>query len=104
MRTYTARQLITCYRWCRQHPQGHVPIDRFETLTADEWVAWFRRCLDLKVSATLRGFHHGRKWDKEWQTQAWRTSREVNTPRLAVHWVPYEFRHRLRHRLSPIGE
>ena len=30
---------------------------------------------------------------------AYRTAREVNTPRLAVRWVPRDFEARLRHRV-----
>jgi hypothetical protein len=99
MRTYTAKQLLTCHHWCRTHPNGRVPIDRMEIISADEWLRWFRQCLDKKISSHMPHVNRGRKWGYDWQIQAWRTSREVNTPRLIVRWIPREFLPRLTHRL-----
>lgn len=40
-----------------------------------------------------------RKLDPDWQREARRCAREVNTPRLVVRYVPREFRERLAHRI-----
>lgn len=41
----------------------------------------------------------GRKWDQMWQVETRRTAQNVNTPRLAIHWLPMEWRQRFEHRL-----
>jgi len=97
MREYTAGSLIAAYRWARANPGGQIRIDRFESMTGAEWLRWFRGCLDRKCSRGL--VQAGRKWSHDWWWQALRTAREVNTPRLVVRWIPFEFRDRLAHRL-----
>jgi hypothetical protein len=96
-REYTAGGLIAAYRWARANPDGQIQIDRFENLTGAEWLVWFRQCLHRKASRGL--VQVGRKWSSDWFNQARRTAREVNTPRLVVRWIPFEFRKQLAHRL-----
>ena len=53
-----------------------------------------------RINRHLPAYGRGRKWDSTWQADMMRTGRDVNTPRLAVHWMPVEFRARVGHRLS----
>jgi len=99
MRQYTAKTLLQTYRWAVGHPNGVIPIDRMTQLTSEEWLTWFRQCLDRKIASYIPGYGVGRKWESDWYWQAWRIARDVNTPRLVVRWVPKEFRERLQHRL-----
>jgi len=98
---YTIRQLVQVRDWYRAHPNGRVTIREIwppETFTAAEWHAWFRRCLDRKINAALPA-HEGRKHDPQWQTEMSRAARALNTPRLAIHWLPPDLRSRFTHRL-----
>lgn len=95
-KSYTARTLVTTYKWAKSHPTGIIPIDWCTKLTGEKWLQWFRQCLDIKISATLPRV--GRKWEAQWQIEAQRTARSVNS-RFVVRWVPVEFRDRLQYRL-----
>jgi hypothetical protein len=53
-----------------------------------------------RINKHVLGYGCGRKWDQNWQVEAGRAARAVNTPRLVVGWVPVEFRARLAHRLD----
>jgi hypothetical protein len=99
MRQYTVKSLLATYQWANEHRDGIIPIDWCTKLTGEEWLRWFRGRVQEKVSATIPGYGKGRKWDDMWQIEAQRTARAVNTPRLAVRWIPTEFRPRLSHRL-----
>ena len=96
MRTYTAKQLILTYHWAQAHPEGLIPIDRFERLTGTEWLTWFRACLHKKINRTLT--HAGRKWAIEWWWDMRRLAELVNTNRV-VRYIPKEYKTRLQHRL-----
>lgn len=98
-RTYTARSIVACHGWCRTHPAGGVPIDRMTVLTAEEWLRWFRERLDAKISSHIVGFEVGRKWNLDYQAEIRRAARELNTPRLAIHWLPKDLKQRFAHRL-----
>jgi hypothetical protein len=52
-----------------------------------------------RINRHIEGYGQGRKWSSDWQGAARRTAYDVNTPRLVVRWVPFEFRARLAHRL-----
>lgn len=52
-----------------------------------------------RINRHVPSYGQGRKWDSNWFWAAKRLSREVNTPRLIVRWIPQEFRARLTHRI-----
>lgn len=87
---------------------GHSPMhhdslingwDHFPTLASDV-LRDIRFGLHDRINQHIPGYGVGRKWDSMWQTETMRTARAVNTPRLAVRWVPHGFRARLAHRLN----
>lgn len=41
----------------------------------------------------------GRKWDAGWQIEMRRAARDLNHPRLAIHWLPTDLRGRFADRL-----
>ena len=102
---YTARQLLDAAMWAKTHPEQRVTIhiqDWFSTeLTGAQWRQWFRNCLDRKINRATG--HAGRKWETDWQTEMHRASRQLNTPRLALHWLPHELKERFAHRLAERG-
>ncbi|MCL8382079.1 DNA polymerase III subunit beta [Xanthobacter aminoxidans] len=60
----------------------------------------FRAGMDDRINQHLPWFGRGRRWGPEWQAEASRLARAVNTPRLIVRWAPPEFRARLAHRIE----
>lgn len=98
-RTYTAKTIVACHGFCKTHPAGGVPIDRMTVLTAEEWLRWFRERLDVKISSSMPHFEQGRKWNLDYQWEIRRAARELNTPRLAIHWLPKDLKTRFAHRL-----
>lgn len=68
--------------------------------SAQEILADYRKGLHERINRHIPEFGKGRKWSTDWYWQMWRTSRELNTPRLAIHWLPFELRERFAHRLS----
>ena len=59
-----------------------------------------RRGLHDRINRHDPAYGRGRKWDHDWQRQAIQTANNLNTPRLAINWLPMEFRERFAHRLS----
>lgn len=41
-----------------------------------------------------------RKWDGDWQRDMGHAARRLNTPRLAIHWLPAELRQRFADHIS----
>lgn len=68
--------------------------------TRNEVVRQFRDGMHDRINRHIPSHGCGRKWSRDWFMQAWRLSRDVNTPRLIVRWAPVEFRARLAHRLE----
>lgn len=68
----------------------------------------FREGMHDRINRRVDGFGHvlrpetkrGRKDCSDWYWLMWRTSRQLNTPRLVIHWLPPELRERFAHRLS----
>lgn len=64
----------------------------------------FRRGLDDRINRHAPHYGKGRKWAYDWQSAAWRLSRDVNTPRLVVRLfgnpMAREFADRLGDRLE----
>lgn len=99
---YTAAQLLLAIQTAKREPGSSFSIAGSwpaEEMTAAQYIAWFRSCMNAKIN---RGqAPRGRKDCSDWQRDAMRTARSVNTPRLRVYLrsVPLEFRARLAHRL-----
>jgi hypothetical protein len=62
--------------------------------TAADALRQCRAGLHDRINRHLPGYGVGRKWTDDWHWQAKRFSREINTPRLVIRWVPPEFRAR----------
>lgn len=80
------------------HALSMVP-GRFDGGTAAEALRELRAGMHDRINQHAPSYGRGRKWDSDWQRTAHQTARAVNTPRLIVRWVPFEFRARLAHRL-----
>lgn len=52
-----------------------------------------------RINKNLSHYGQGRKWDGNWQAEAERTARAVNTPRLIVRYVMPDLLSKLKHRI-----
>lgn len=68
--------------------------------TAAEILRQFRAGMDDRINRHVPWHGRGLRWGPDWQSEAARLARAVNTPRLVVRWAPQEFRRRLAHRLE----
>lgn len=101
---HTVHTLVGTIKWLREDPDNRLvkPKDYFaDSMNLDQFMAWFRRQLDLKITNEMPP-RVGRKLDDDWQRNAYQTAQRVNTPRLIVRVseVAPEFRTRLAHRLT----
>lgn len=60
----------------------------------------FRDGLHDRINRHIPDYGKGRKWDRDWFWMMWRAARDLNTPRLAIHWLPPELRERFEHRMA----
>lgn len=103
---YTAKQLIYAINHAKSHPNDFYPSSEWTSkrMTAAQYLAWFRRCLNAKINRSRT--RYGRKdggdnYMSDYERSAMQTARRVNTPRLIVRKseVPFEFRARLVRRI-----
>lgn len=73
-------------------------------VTREELLKQFSEAVHQRINAYVPWYRIGRKWSDGWQISALVAAREVNTPRLRVHWLPLEFRNRLTHRLATFND
>ena len=85
LKTMDPQQLIAGFSW--------FPTPAGEVLTE------MRRGLADRINRRDPAHGRGRKWDPDWQTETWRASRALNTPRLVIHWLPPWLKARYAHRL-----
>lgn len=57
-----------------------------------------------RINRHIPGFGQGRKWSYEWQVETLRAARALNTPRLAIHWLPSWLKPRFSHRISTFND
>lgn len=60
----------------------------------------FRRGMADRINRHIPGFGKGRKWAYEWQIETERAARQLNHPRLVIHWLPIWLKPRFAHRLD----
>lgn len=73
--------------------------DAFPT-TASRTLRDLRAGLHDRINRQLPHFGQGRKWSDDWQLNTSRAARELNTPRLRIHYLPPHLRARFGHRLA----
>lgn len=56
--------------------------------------------LDDRINRHTPGYGKGRKWDADWQNTMARAARDLNTPRLRIHWLPLDLRAKFGHLLA----
>jgi len=69
------------------------------SMAAGDVLKELRRGLADRINRHDPAYGQGRKWDYQWQIETWRASRNLNTPRLAIHWLPPWLKARFSHRL-----
>ena len=53
-----------------------------------------------RINRHLAWSQETRKWSPLWQADMARAARDLNWPRLRIHWLPPELRERFGHRLA----
>ncbi len=66
----------------------------------DQVLREFRAGLHDRINRHLPRYGKGRKWDPQWQIETYRAARDLNTPRLALHWLPAWLKARFAHRIA----
>jgi hypothetical protein len=94
----SVRNLFAIKRYFTEHPDGKVPMDWCTSYDREEWSRFFVECLNRKINRNETP--RGRKDCPEWFNDMRRASRDLNRPRLAIHWLPMELRNRFAHRIS----
>ncbi len=79
--------------WFRETPCSWAGGDRAQVLRE------FRKGLDDRINRHVPHYGKGRKWKEQWQIETLRAAREINHPRLAIHWLPAWLKPRYAHRL-----
>lgn len=101
---YTVAQLKTAMAFAKAHPDDASKIHVRDTggwpreYTGNEYRRWFRDCLMTKINR-LELASRGRKDCRNWFMEHWRASRQLNTPRLVIDWLPPDLKTRFAHRL-----
>lgn len=103
---YTSKQLIYAIKHAKAHPNDFYQTSEWAShrMTASQYLAWFRRCLNAKINRDRK--RYGRKdggdnYMSDYERSTMQIARRVNTPRLIVRKndVPFEFKGRLAHRI-----
>lgn len=102
----TIGQYVTAWKACKAAPAG-TEYDHglcgWWPATREQILREFEEGMHDRINKHIESYGVGRKWDSDWQRDAQNTARDVNTPRLIVHWIPSEFRSRLAHRVYREG-
>src|SRR6266478_9512217 len=56
--------------------------------TAGEALRDLRQGLEARINRNIPDYGKGRKWASDWQFATWNASRQINSPRLIVRWLP----------------
>lgn len=74
MLQYSVNSLIATYKAAKKWEpnQPFVKVDWCTTLTAAQWLTWFRKCLQAKINSHLPVLNQGfaRKCRPDWQMEA----------------------------------
>lgn len=73
---------------------GHFATDAGAILRA------IREGVHDRINRRLAWSQDGRKWAPIWQRDMQRAARDLNHPRLCIHWLPVDLRERFGHRLA----
>lgn len=73
-------------------------------VTVGECLAEFRDGLEERINIRGGIKFTGRKHDSDWQRATTHAARELNTPRLRIHWLPSWLRERFAHRIADRSE
>lgn len=97
---YSIKKLKEVSQWFRDHPTGMLRVHTWpvQELNQEDWRKWFIDCLNTKINRfqSLRG----RKDTPEYFWEMMRTQRELNNPRLIIHWLPRDLKKRFAYRMQ----
>jgi len=100
-RTIGLGRYVAAWKACLDLP-GNTRIGRGVNgwgQTASEALADLRAGMHDRINRHLPGYGRGRKWDDDWQLAMSHARHQLNTPRLAIHWLPADLRERFADRL-----
>lgn len=68
--------------------------------TAADALGQLRQGMHDRINRHLPNYGIGRKWSADWQRATIQAAHALNTPRLAIHWLPAHLKCRFEHRLA----
>lgn len=84
----------------KAEPESGVDGFDYGTVTAAAVLREMRHGLHDRINRHTPNHGKGRKWDPDWQRATRHAARELNTPRLRIHWLPAWLKGRFAHRLA----
>ncbi len=101
-RTVSVGQYVGAIKRAKANLAATFPssLEHWAPAKGAQIVAEFRKGLAARINAKAPGYGQGRKWSEEWQVETLRAARALNTPRLAIHWLPQHLKARFAERLS----
>jgi len=102
-RTVTLGNYLKAWRAVRRAPTG----TEFKESLCGWWPASRETILQQysdgvhdRINRHLPFYRKGRKWNQDWQRMMLQAARQLNTPRLCIHWLPMELRKRFAQRVA----
>jgi hypothetical protein len=74
-------------------------LDGWWEVDRNEILRQFNDGLHARINQHIPWYNNGKKWVNQWQIDTLRAARELNTPRLVIHWLPHWLKNRFEHRL-----
>lgn len=101
-RTVSLANYITAWREVLAASDDAVfneSLTGFGPATRERVLRQFRAGMHDRINRHVDGYGVGRKWDDDWFRGMGHAARQLNTPRLRLHWLPRELHARFGERL-----
>ena len=94
-------EYVRCWRLLKtMDPAASVRGFNWFPQPAGDVLRELRASIHDRINRHLPWSQDGRKWAPIWQRDMARAARDLNYPRLRIHWLPPELRERFGHRLA----
>jgi hypothetical protein len=98
---------INAWRMVKSAPEGalfneSLRLERWTGghCTREEILQQYSDGVHDRINRHIPWYCEGHKWDSEWQWETHIAARQLNTPRLHIHWLPPWLRARFKHRIT----
>lgn len=82
------KAMLAAYKAAKANPAIKISTGVYEegSWSADQFFAWFHKCLAEKINASDPRFPRGRKADEEYQVELMRLGRYIGN-RIVIDWI-----------------